>query len=291
MWISVDSRGSLPHYLAAMSSKTLKSKRYNFINCGISLPVFGFARCMVVGIICAVAILAAPGPALSSDDGPASYADERYYDPFEPANRVVFKFNQIIDELFLKPAARLYIKVVPDRGRAAVSNVIENLKSPVYLVNDILQGETKRAQITISRFTTNTILGFGGMSDVAADLGADPHSEDFGQTLATYGVGKGPYLMLPFFGPSTIRDAIGQAVDTFFDPLGYALETEESLIRSGIEGLDKRARFLDVSEAMEKTSIDYYASIRSVFLQNREYEIRNGAPEPIVDIYGNDSGN
>ena len=274
-----------------MSIKTLKFSHYRAADNGIILRISGLLRLSVAAMFFAGAVLASAQPALANDDGPASYADERYYDPFEPVNRTVFKFNQIIDELFLKPAAHLYVAVVPDRGRAAVSNVIENLKSPVYLANDILQGETERAQITISRFTTNTILGFGGMIDVAADLGAEPHSEDFGQTLATYGAGKGPYLMLPFLGPSTVRGTIGKVVDSFFDPLGYALETEEALIRAGIEGLDKRARFLDVSEAMEKTSIDYYASIRSVFLQNREYEIRNGAPEPITDIYGGDSGN
>ncbi|MDA0663838.1 MAG: MlaA family lipoprotein [Proteobacteria bacterium] len=96
----------------------------------------------------------------------------------------------------------------------------------------------------------------------------------------------GPYVMLPFFGPSTVRDAVGQFVDTFFDPLGYVLSREESIARAGIEGLDKRENYLDISEALEKTSIDYYASIRSVFLQNSAYEIRNGVPEPIVDIYG-----
>jgi len=124
-----------------------------------------------------------------------------------------------------------------------------------------------RAQRTIARFAVNTILGFGGMADVAADLGAPPHTEDFGQTVASFGVGSGPYLMLPFLGPSNFRDAVGQVVDTFFDPVDYALARNDSFIRAGVEGLDKRANFLDVSEAMEKTSIDYYASIRSVFLR------------------------
>lgn len=246
-----------------------------------------------IGVMFAGLVFSAFGaaqPALAGDAMPASYADERNIDPFEPVNRVFFRFNQILDELLLKPAARLYIMVVPDGGRVIVSNVINNLKSPVILANDLLQGDLDRAHNTIARFTTNTIIGFGGMGDVAADLGAPRHSEDFGQTLAVYGVGQGPYVMLPFFGPSTIRDAVGQFVDTFFDPLGYVLSTEESFARAGIEGLDKRANYLDASEALEKTSIDYYASIRSVFLQNRAYEIRNGVPEPIVDIYGDAPG-
>lgn len=221
-------------------------------------------------------------PAHAEQEEPAS----PYYDPLEPLNRGIFVFNQAIDEMFLKPAARLYISVVPEGGRVIVTNVINNLKTPVTLANDLLQGEPERAQTTIARFMVNTILGFGGMADVAGDLGAPRHSEDFGQTAATYGVGGGPYLMLPFFGPSNVRDALGRVVGRFFDPLDYALDTEASFARSGLEGLDQRARFLDVSEAMEKTSIDYYASIRSVFSQNRQFEIRNGVPEPITDIYG-----
>ena len=179
-----------------------------------------------------------------------------YYDPLEPINRVIFVFNQALDEMFLKPAARLYINIVPEGGRTAVSNIINNLKTPVTLANDLLQGEPDRAQTTIARFMVNTIIGFGGVADVATDLGVPGHSEDFGQTAATYGVGNGPYLMLPFFGPSNARDALGKFADRFLD---YALEDEASFARAGIDGLDQRARFLDVREALEKTSIDYYA--------------------------------
>lgn len=279
----------LHHYLAAMGNSALKSMRWTLGYREPDRSVRASLMHVLLVLVLALSALAPPSAAMADDEGPVSYADERYYDPFEPVNRAIFRFNQVFDELFMKPAARLYINVVPDRGRVVVSNVIDNLKLPVTLANDILQGDLKRAQTTVSRFTTNTVLGFGGMADVAADLGAPAHSEDFGQTMAVHGVGKGPYLMLPLLGPSTIRDALGRVVDSFFDPLGYALDTEESIARAGVEGLDTRAEYLDVSEAMEKTSIDYYASIRSVFLQNREYEIRNGAPEQIIDIYGDDS--
>ncbi len=222
----------------------------------------------------------------SHADNDENDADSLYYDPLESMNRGIFVFNRALDEMFFKPAARLYINIVPEGGRVAVTNVINNLKTPVTLANNVLQGEKDRAQATIARFMVNTVLGFGGIADVATDLGVPRHSEDFGQTAATYGVGGGPYLMLPFFGPSNVRDALGKFVDRFLDPLEYALENEASFARSGVEGVDQRARFLDVSEAMEKTSIDYYASIRSVFSQNRQFEIRNGVPEPITDIYG-----
>ena len=236
----------------------------------------------IVTVLVLVCVLNAPALADNDENDPSS----PYYDPLEPVNRGIFVFNQALDEMFLKPAARLYITIVPEGGRVAVSNVINNLKAPVTLANDLLQGEPDRAQTTIARFMVNTILGFGGVADVATDLGAPGHSEDFGQTAATYGVGGGPYLMLPFFGPSNVRDALGKVVDRFLDPLGYVLVDEVAFARTGVEGLDQRARFLDVSEAMEKTSIDYYASIRSVFSQNRQFEIRNGVPEPITDIYG-----
>lgn len=233
----------------------------------------------------AIAAIAAT-PALAQD---AAVGSKPYTDPLEPVNRGIFFFNQAVDNMLLKPAARVYVKTVPDKGRAAVSNVISNLKTPVTLANDLLQGDLDRAQATIARFMVNTILGFGGMADVASDMGVPHHSEDFGQTAATYGVGSGPYLMLPLLGPSNFRDTAGRVVDSFFDPLNYALDSEGSLVRAGAEGLDQRARYLDVSEAMEKTSIDYYASIRSVFSQNRAYEIRNGEPEPVVDIYSDQS--
>ncbi len=241
-----------------------------------------------VAYLFAVTALWAP-VALANNADTAVEPNAPYYDPLEPLNRGIFVFNQAIDEMLLKPAARIYIAAVPDGARAAVSNVINNLKSPVTLANDLLQGDLDRAQATIARFAVNTIIGFGGMADVAADLGTPRHSEDFGQTAATYGVGEGPYLMLPFLGPSNVRDALGRVVDRFFDPLDYALDGSASFARAGVEGLDQRARFLDVSEALEKTSIDYYASIRSVFTQNRDFEIRNGEPEPIVDIYGESS--
>ncbi len=260
-----------------MKSKILKTRRE------ISGTRMFLASVALAAIL---AVLSPPRQAWAADG--ASHAGEGNYDPFEPINRGFFFFNQAIDEMLLKPVARLYIMIVPDRGRAIVSNVIANLKTPVILANDLLQGDLDRAQTTIARFAVNTTIGFGGMADAAADLGTPGHGEDFGQTAAKWGIGSGPYLMLPLLGPSTVRDAVGKAVDSFLDPLNHTLDDRENITRAGVEGLAKRAKILDFSEAMEKTSIDYYASIRSVFIQNRAYEIRNGEPEPIVDIYGDE---
>ena len=207
-------------------------------------------------------------------------------DPLEPLNRGVFAVNQALDEMLFKPFARFYIAVVPEKGRAAIGNIVSNLGAPVVLVNDLLQGDIDRAGGTLARFMVNTTVGFGGMNDVAADLGAPRHSEDFGQTIGSYGVSTGPFLMLPLLGASNFRDGLGTVVDGFIDPVGTALKRGETVTRFAVEGLDKRANFLDASEAIEKTSLDYYASIRSVYLQNRAYEIRNGAPAPLRDIYG-----
>ncbi len=270
----------MPHYPAFLGSKSLES-----MVSSKRIVLFGWLTAV---LIFSFSVLLAP-PAIAAGDDKAMEPKAPYYDPLEPLNRGIFVFNQAIDEMLLKPISRIYIAIMPDGARNAVSNVINNLKSPITLANDLLQGDLDRAQTTIARFTVNTIIGFGGMADVAADLGTPRHSEDFGQTAATYGIGGGPYLMLPLLGPSNFRDALGRVVDTFFDPLDYALDGSAAFARAGVEGVDQRSRFLDVSEALEKTSIDYYASIRSVFSQNRNFEIRNGEPEPIVDIYSENS--
>ena len=234
---------------------------------------------LLTGVALAVCIALSP-PALADD------AANGVNDPFEPINRGIFAVNRTLDEMFFKPLARIYIALVPEKGRRAVGNIVSNIGAPVVLVNDLLQGDMDRAGVTLSRFLVNTTIGFGGMMDVAADLGAPRHSEDFGQTIGSYGVSSGPFLMLPLFGPSNFRDGLGTVIDGFLDPLGAAINSSEALTRFAVEGLDKRATFLDPSEAIEKTSLDYYASIRSVYMQNREYEIRNGEPAPLVDIYG-----
>lgn len=235
----------------------------------------------VAVIVAGVMSFGAPLAHAGSDE---SFADD-VNDPFEPLNRGVFAVNQALDEMLFKPFARIYIALVPEKGRAAISNVVSNLGAPVVLVNDLLQGDVDRAGVTLARFMVNTTVGFGGMNDVAADLGAPRHGEDFGQTIGSYGVSTGPFLMLPLLGPSNFRDGIGTVVDGLIDPVGTALKRGETVTRFAVEGLDKRANFLDASEAIEKTSLDYYASIRSVYLQNRGYEIRNGAPAPLRDIY------
>lgn len=214
-------------------------------------------------------------------------------DPLEPVNRVVFQFNQVVDGLVLKPVAQLYEFVLPKFARTGVRNFLDNLKAPVIFANDVLQGETDRAGVTLSRFMINSSLGLFGTWDFAARLGYPKHSEDFGQTLAVYGVGPGPYLVLPILGPSSPRDAAGLAVDAFvIDPVPYFITDEQQIIRYLTDLVSTRAQLLPVTDDLEANSIDLYASYRTVYRQRRESLIYNGSPpqdDTYEDIFSDDA--
>jgi len=204
-------------------------------------------------------------------------------DPYEPTNRAIFKINTQMDNAVAKPVAKFYNHAVPQLARDGVHNFLVNLDSPVTLGNDILQGEASRAGQTLSRFALNSTLGIGGLVDVAATFGIPAHSEDFGQTLGVWGVGEGYYLVVPFMGPAPPRDLAGDGVDIFMDPLTYTKFHGSDTwyaVRSGVGVLDLRARNVDTVEQIERTSIDFYATTRSLYRQYRNAEIRNGKPDP-----------
>ncbi len=142
-------------------------------------------------------------------------------DPLEPTNRVIYQVNDAIDTVILRPVALAYRTLVPDIGRAGVRNVLDNLQSPVVLANDMLQGKPKRAGDTFMRLIINSTMGFGGVFDPATGMGYPSHASDFGMTLAVWGVGEGPYVYLPLFGPSNPRDAVGRGVDIAADPFNW----------------------------------------------------------------------
>lgn len=217
--------------------------------------------------------------------GPAA-AQEDEGDPLEPINRGIFEFNRVLDGLILEPAARMYRMFLPRLVRDGVANVLDNARTPVILVNDLLQGEWERAETTTGRFMFNTVLGVGGIIDFADFVGMpEHHDEDFGQTLAVHGVGSGPYLMLPIFGPSNARDAAGRVVDVFTDPIALFAPVEASVGRSGAEGLTLREQNIETVEELERTSLDFYAATRTLARQLRANAIRNGRAAPIEDIY------
>jgi phospholipid-binding lipoprotein MlaA len=223
------------------------------------------------------ALLLAGCAAQRAADGPQDAND-----PLENWNRAVFTSSIALDKLVFRPVAIVYRDAVPLQARDLVRNFLNNLNSPVILTNDLLQGEGDRAKITLVRAGVNTTIGVGGLFDIAQRWGFDRHSEDFGQTLAVWGVGEGPYLFFPIIGPGNPRDLIGRGIDFLFDPLTYVQWGDAYYVpaaRFGVDYLDLRARNVDTLDELEKTSLDYYASVRSLYRQTRDNEIRNGATE------------
>ena len=222
--------------------------------------------------------------------------EETVNDPLESLNRGIFEFNEGLQDVLLRPIAKFYNANVNLTVRQGISNFLDNLSSPVIFANDLLQGEFERALTTFGRAIINTTIGIVGFADVAAsELGIERHGEDFGQTLAVYGMGEGFYLVLPIFGPSSPRDAIGKLViDPYLDPLGLWLgNTDRQNIEytlAGAKGLDEYAGIVDELNQVKKTSVDYYAAVRSLYRQKRKTEINNGSIlelPPIPDLsYG-----
>ena len=200
-------------------------------------------------------------------------------DPLEPINRVIFSVNDGLDVVIIRPIATVYKTVLPTFVRRGIGNFLSNVATPITLANDLLQGEWLRAENTIVRFMLNTTAGVGGLADVAQHVGYQRHTEDFGQTLAVYGVPSGPYLVLPILGPSSPRHAVGRVVDLFANPWFWLLADEETLVRltpGAVSVVHARSESLESLDAIRETSPDYYVSIRSLYTQNREAEIRNG---------------
>jgi len=209
-------------------------------------------------------------------------AYEEANDPIEPLNRYFFELNNFLDIIVLRPAAEIYDGVLPGFAKNGVRSFLDNLRSPVILANDLLQGEWDRAGDTTARFGINTTAGVLGLRDPATGWGYERHGEDFGQTLAVYGVGEGPYFYAPLLGPAPPRDLAGFGVDRFFDPLTYILWDEAYTIpvtRFVLNGVDLRARNLNTLDEIERTSIDYYAAVRSLYRQSRADEIQNGVTD------------
>ena len=210
------------------------------------------------------------------DDNQAQIVD----DPLEFINRPMFTANLTLDRYVMRPITRVYVETVPEPGRNGLANLLDNFKSPVILINDLLQGEMSRAGSTFGRFFINTLLGFAGTVDVAEAMGLPGHDEDFGQTLASYGVGGKPYVVLPIFGPSNPRDAFGAVADTAIDPLTFLTPAKLKPAQAGAGILSGRERILEDTDTLEATSVDFYSAVRSFYYQNRNFEISNGREPP-----------
>jgi len=215
--------------------------------------------------------------------GCATTANAPANDPHEGFNRKVFAFNMSLDKAVLLPVAKFYSRAVPGPARTGVHNALSNLDEPVVFSNQLLQGHLTDAGKTVVRFAVNSSVGIAGLVDVGTKLDLPPQDTDFGITLGVWGAGEGPYLMLPLLGPAPPRDLSGMAVDNFLDPVTY-LDFRSKLAyvggRDALQILDMRSRNIETLDAIERTSIDFYAVTRSLYLQHRDAQIRGDEPPP-----------
>lgn len=204
-------------------------------------------------------------------------------DPMEGTNRAVFAFNDAMDDAIIHPMLKGYRYVVPKPARTGLHNVLRNLKSPVTMANQLLQGDLDGAGDVFVRAVVNSLLGIGGIFDVAGYEGIEYEAEDFGQTLAVWGVGHGPYMVVPLFGPASLRDGTGFIVDSLADPLRYYMhnidEEEWYYVKVGLDYIDLRDGLMDILEDLESSSFDYYAAVRSTYVQRREALVNDENPD------------
>jgi phospholipid-binding lipoprotein MlaA len=219
---------------------------------------------------------------------PAQMAGE-IYDPYEAENREVHAFNKSVDRALLRPAGKGYTAVVPDDIETLISRFSFNLSIPRSVVNNALKGDMRSATEDFYRFTVNSTLGLGGFFDPATELNMPGASDaDFGQTLHAWGVPQGAYIELPIFGPSSERDAAGRFVDFFTNPLEYIIPTPESYYVTGASiasRVGERGRFADTFDSILYDSADSYAQARSLYLQNRNFELGGASNDDYLDPY------
>ncbi len=204
-------------------------------------------------------------------------------DPLEPINRGVYQFNDAVDTMVLKPAAEAYRSVLPEVVRTGVSNFFANINDVLIALNSLLQGKFTDAASDASRVVVNTTVGLLGFIDVASGMGLEKHNEDFGQTLGRWGIGDGPYLVLPLLGPSNLRDALGRFVDYKTDPMTYVDPTRDRNQLWGLRLVNQRSELLGATNIFEIAALDPYEFLRDAYLQRRRNLIYDGNPPPESD--------
>lgn len=224
------------------------------------------------GLLAGVALLCLAGCA----SVPEASRDPR--DPWEGYNRAMFQFNDAVDRAVLKPVAQGYERYTPDPVRTSVGNFFSNLGDVGILANDALQWKFHEAAVDLTRLIMNTSFGIFGLLDVASPMGLDKNNEDFGQTLGRWGVPSGPYLVVPFWGPGTLRDAPAELVDRRIHPLYSYHEHPDQEALTALGLVDTRADLLSVERGLEGLGGDRYAAIRNAYLERRDYQVRDGAP-------------
>lgn len=251
-------------------------------------------RTAAVGWI-AIVLITLAGCATPPRDPAELAAFKAQHDPLEPLNRKIFAFNEAADRAVIKPVAKEYARL-PAPVRDGVRNFLDNLLEPVVVANNVLQGRLRSAGMATARFVVNTVAGPAGVRDVAARNRLPRQGGDFGQTLYAWGFPAGPYLVLPLFGPSSPRDAVGQGVDVYLDPFRYIARRQNwptmmTSSRTIVRGIDQRSRNLESLYALRRTSVDFYAALRSYYRQNRAIVLRHGRPAaPVPASFYEDPG-
>ncbi|SLN28664.1 putative phospholipid-binding lipoprotein MlaA precursor [Roseovarius litorisediminis] len=219
----------------------------------------------------------------------ASHPPDHPFDPYERQNRKVHAFNLGVDRALIRPASKGYSNFLPDDIETAIGRFAFNLAIPSDVVNNVLQGNMKGAIQDTFRFAVNTTVGLGGFFDPATEMGLpQPTDTDFGETLYVWGAREGAYVELPLLGPGTERDTWGKAVDLFTNPLTYVLESPENLYGTAASvssGLSNRGRYSDTIDSILYESADSYAQSRSIYLQNRRFELGKGVDDTYLDPY------
>jgi phospholipid-binding lipoprotein MlaA len=221
----------------------------------------------------------------SNTEQQVSTYQEDFNDPFEDTNRKIFEFNQFVDRNAIVPVAKAYRAALPDPVRNSVRDFLNNLRAPLIFANDSLQGQFESAAKTVGRFVINSTIGIGGVVDVAGRWGIPFHEADLGLTLGVWGIPEGPYIVVPVLGPSTPRDLGGQVAEGFGDPWNIIVTGRPftlywiPFVRGGVAGIDQRSRYIETLADIERTSLDYYATIRSLYRQRRAALIRHEREE------------
>lgn len=204
-------------------------------------------------------------------------------DPFEPFNRSMYEVHQVVDGNVVKPIAQGYVKVVPELVRTGVSNFFGNLDDMFTGINNVLEGRGQQAGDDFGRVLLNSTFGLGGIFDLASMMGIQKDKKDFGITFGKWGAPPGPYLFIPLFGPTTVRDGTGTLVRLFIGPVGYIPEVPLRNAIYGVGFVDARAQALDAESVLNTAAIDRYRFLRSAYLRNRLYQVYDGKPPPEPD--------
>jgi phospholipid-binding lipoprotein MlaA len=208
------------------------------------------------------------------------------HDPLESYNRVMYKINDSADRAIIKPAAKVYNTIIPEPISMGVSNFFSNLNEITVILNDLLQLKFGQAFHDTGRFVLNSTVGFGGLFDVAGHAGYKKNDEDFGQTLGVWGFDTGAYVVLPIFGPRTVRDSFGLIGDYYSDPVTYVEGPGARNAFRVVRGIDKRANLLKVEKVLDEAALDEYIYVREAYLQQRQNLVLDGdVPEEDFDVF------